>query len=70
MAKSKAILVTIEAMQVPPRVVPKTALVQCRVSPEEKAQMLEVAAALGVDVSEYLRQLHRQAWAGWKRRGK
>ena len=47
----------------------KAAVIVCRVSPEERAEMIAVADKLGVTLSEYLRQLHRQAVASIKRKG-
>ena len=46
----------------------KTAGVRLRLTPEEAAQMKEAADILGTSLSDYLRQLHAQAWAALKGR--
>ena len=46
----------------------KSALIQLRARPEEAAQMKEAAALLGTSLSDYVRQLHAQAWAALKGR--
>lgn len=51
----------VDARKIRPEEEEKTAMVVFRVSRQEQRQMMEMAKRLGVSLSEYLRQLHRQA---------
>jgi len=46
----------------------KTAAVRLRLTPEEAAQMKQAATLLGTSLSDYIRQMHAQAWAALKGR--
>ena len=63
--------VKVDAKKINPEPNHKSAVIACRVSAEERREMADMARKLGVSLSEYLRQLHRQAVASLKRgRGK
>ena len=53
----------IDPSKIPPESSAKRAVVVCRVTSEERQEIASMANTLGVSISEYLRQLHRQAVA-------
>lgn len=58
----------INGTRITPRPPHKTTWVQFRVSPEEKAEMQKAAQELGVPLSDYFRELHRQAVESLRKR--
>ena len=60
-------VVTFDLGGLVPKEPPKTRSLRVRVTEEEHADMKAVADTLGVTVSTYLRELHRQASAAIRR---
>ena len=59
----------VDAGKVTPAPGPKASYIQLRVTPAERDEMHATAQRLGLGVSEYLRQLHRQAVESLERKG-
>lgn len=68
MAKKR--LPRVNGTKLKPSPAPKTANIMVRLSTADRAEMVETAEQLGLTLSEYVRQLHRQAVASLKKGGK